>query len=118
MSSGILVFFIQYACGSSWSCTNSMPWSAGIESRNIRPRARSASSSAISTEKRLPLTSTHGVSLPVAQAGRQAARAVAAIREAANRVMHGLRGGAATFGDACGHCQARSGAFLSRVTSL
>jgi hypothetical protein len=49
MSSGMRVFFIQYACGSSRSWTNSIPCRGARESRNISPRARSASSSASST---------------------------------------------------------------------
>ena len=44
--------------GASSSWTKSMPWSAGIDSRYIRPRARSSNSSASSTSKRCPPTST------------------------------------------------------------
>src|SRR5690606_6985429 len=73
MSSAIFVFFIQNARGASSWKMNSMPWSFAISVRCIRPWLRDASSSAISIEKRCPLSSTEG--RPSAQAGATAANA-------------------------------------------
>ena len=51
MSRGMYVFFIQKETGASRSNSNSMPWSAGMKRRFIRPRSRLSSSAATSTLK-------------------------------------------------------------------
>ena len=49
MSSGMYVFFIHMAIGLSSPKSKSMPWSCGMERRNISPFARSCMVRATST---------------------------------------------------------------------
>jgi hypothetical protein len=55
IESGILVFRFQKAAVFGWSKMKSMPWSSGIESRNIRPRSEVRGVSATSVFKTLDL---------------------------------------------------------------
>src|SRR6185503_9454206 len=75
MSSGMRQFFIQNVRTALSSNRNNMPWSAGMLSRNIRPRSRAGSVSAISTSKRCPFSSTLGPVARAEQAARLAANA-------------------------------------------
>src|SRR3954470_14365500 len=85
MSSGSLVFFIQNATRCGCAKSNSMPWSAAIASRNIRPRSCSSGVRATSTSKRwrapLPVWITR-VSVSMAAAGGASRPNAAAARSA------------------------------------
>jgi hypothetical protein len=68
MSIGNRQFFIQKPWKSTWSNTNSRPWSRGSDGRNISPICRSSSFTITSTCSTLPEGSLSGMTRGVAAA--------------------------------------------------